>query len=211
MNRTLAIAGLLGATAVALGAWGAHGLTGSLESLGHAAGEMPRRVDNFNTGVRYQLVVALALLSIGCGEPTLRKRLAPAAWLLGAGGLVFAVLLYAIALGPAAWRPLGAVVPIGGLAMIVGWAVVAIAGFKSPPTASAVGPTPDMADELVRIEEILSHQQRLWQDLDESLKALRDQSDNHAARVARLEEAARQLIEHQRASESIPDERPPHY
>ena len=118
-------------------------------------------------------------------------------------------MLYAIALGPASWRWLGAIVPLGGLAMIAGWIAVVVAGVRrvDEPTADSA-PQPD---ELIKLQEVVSHQQRLWQDLDESLTALRDQADDHRTRIARLENAARQLLDQQRATESMPDERPPHY
>lgn len=206
MNRPLVCAGILGASAIALGAWAAHGLPDSLEAMGRDPQGISRRVENFDTGARYQLSVALACLAVGCARPRVRSQLGVAVALLTAGGVLFAVLLYAIALGPTSWRWLGAVVPLGGLAMIAGWAAVAVAGFRLRSVESE-----PLNPELVRLEELLTHQQQLWQDLDEGLRTLRDQSDDHQMRVVRLENAARQLYEQQQATEPMPDEKPPHY
>ncbi|MEO1495597.1 MAG: SlyX family protein [Planctomycetota bacterium] len=206
MNRLIILAGVLGATAIGLGAWGAHGLEGVLAGWGRDAETLARRVENFNTAARYQLAAAIVCLAAAVADGRWRARLGGPALTLAAGALVFCTLLYAIALGPASWRWLGAVVPLGGLAMIAGWIGVAIVGLRRSPETS---PPPNA--ELVRLEEILSHQQKLWQDLDDSLTGLRDQSDDQARRVVRLEDAARQLLEQQRTTEAMPDERPPHY
>ncbi|WP_033923125.1 DUF423 domain-containing protein [Sphingomonas sp. 37zxx] len=94
------LAGLSGAMAVAAGAFGAHGA-------------QAQAAEWLRTGGMYQLihaVAAVAVLHLGARMP---------AWLFLAGGLVFAGTLYAMALGGPRW--LGAVTPIGGTLLIVGW------------------------------------------------------------------------------------------
>jgi len=103
--------------AVALGAFGAHGLRARVE---------PALLAAWETGVRYHLVHALALLAVALATarwPDARVDLA--GWLFLVGSLLFSGSLYAMALG--APRGLGAVTPLGGAAMIVGWAVLAVA------------------------------------------------------------------------------------
>ncbi|WP_188055762.1 DUF423 domain-containing protein [Sphingosinithalassobacter sp. CS137] len=100
MNGLLLLTALSGALAVGAGAFGAHGVQGQ-------AAEWLR------TGGQYQLihsVAALVALQMGARAP---------AWLFVAGGFVFAGTLYLMALGLPRW--LGAITPIGGTALIVGW------------------------------------------------------------------------------------------
>lgn len=118
MRGWLAIAAASGFLAVALGAFGAHGLR--LE--GQAA-------QWFETASRYHLVHAPALL----GVALLAERADGAMVRLAGGGfvvgtLVFSGLLYAMALGAPSW--LGAVVPLGGLAFLVGWAALGVLALR---------------------------------------------------------------------------------
>lgn len=108
----LLVAALLGAAGVALGAFGAHGLR---ERLGADA------LGVWETAVRYHLVHAVALLALALSPnaPALRS----AGWLFAAGILLFSGSLYALALGGP--RVLGPVTPIGGFALIAGWAWLA--------------------------------------------------------------------------------------
>lgn len=117
----LAFAGLFGATGVALGAWAAHGLAAVIDPQGLAW---------VDTGLRYQLLHAAALLGLAAWLRQGGDRLlAAAGWLFAAGVLVFSGLLYAMALGAPRW--LGAVVPLGGLSMIAGWLAVLLAALKA--------------------------------------------------------------------------------
>ena len=112
------LAAISGFIAVAAGAFAAHGIADP------AAKELLR------TGSTYELAHALAVLACaaltGAGMP--RARLAPA-WFL-VGSLLFSGSLYALALG--APRLVGAITPFGGLAFLVGWAVLAWAAATSP-------------------------------------------------------------------------------
>ncbi|MFN3819015.1 DUF423 domain-containing protein [Blastomonas sp.] len=94
------LAAISAALAVAAGAFGAHA----------AAGE--QQAEWLRTGGMYQLVHAVAALAI------MGVARGPALTLL-AGSAIFAVTLYAMALGAPRW--LGAVTPIGGTLLIVGW------------------------------------------------------------------------------------------
>ena len=111
-DRRLATAGAtLGGLAVTLGAFGAHALKGRIgaEELGW-----------WRTAVEYQMWHALAVLAVGLSA---NSRLRLPGWLFVGGALLFSGTLYALALGAPVW--LGAVTPLGGIAMICGWAMLA--------------------------------------------------------------------------------------
>jgi len=110
-----ALGAILGGLAVALGAFGAHGLRARLG---------PELLAVFETGVRYQMFHALALLALALAIVRWpQRRLAAAAWLLVAGTVVFSGGLNLLALTGARW--LGAVAPVGGIVLIAGWTVAA--------------------------------------------------------------------------------------
>jgi uncharacterized membrane protein YgdD (TMEM256/DUF423 family) len=112
MNWTVAGAlwGLLG---VGLGAFGAHGLKGM-------AGE--GALAWWETGARYHLVHALALVLFGLVQHH-RPGGGAAGFCFLLGSAVFSGTLYAMALGAPRW--LGAVTPLGGLGMMLGWLLLA--------------------------------------------------------------------------------------
>jgi uncharacterized membrane protein YgdD (TMEM256/DUF423 family) len=105
----------LGGVGVAAGAFGAHLLKARLDAPMLAA---------FETGARYHLVHAVALLATGLVAERHPGRLArwAGAALLG-GTVVFSGSLYALAL--TGIRGLGAVTPLGGTALMLGWALLA--------------------------------------------------------------------------------------
>ena len=108
----IAVAGaLLAALGVVLGAFGAHALQATLD---------PRALGWWQTAVQYQMWHAIGLVAIAALR--LNGARLPAA-LIGAGTLLFSASLYAMALGGGRW--LGMVTPLGGLAMIAGWALLA--------------------------------------------------------------------------------------
>ncbi len=101
-------AALLGASGVAFGAGGAHGLRSLI---------VPEYLPTFETGVRYHLIHAVALLALAlAGE---RRPLGLPAALFALGIALFSGSLYAIALGAPA--RLGIVTPFGGVALLLGW------------------------------------------------------------------------------------------
>jgi uncharacterized membrane protein YgdD (TMEM256/DUF423 family) len=118
---------LLAGAAVALGAYGAHGLDELLVKLGWEA-ELTQRLAWFDTGVRYQFFHALALLCVGLAghEKSRGQRWAAAAFLVGI--TLFSGSLYGLTLLSDAWRRLGAVTPLGGLALLVGWGLLVASG-----------------------------------------------------------------------------------
>jgi len=113
--RLGAVLGLLG---VGLGAFGAHGLEGALEGLG--ADELTERLSWWETAAQYHLVHAVSICAIAAG---LGARGRGAALAMALGVLVFSGTLYAMGLGGPRW--LGAITPIGGVALMVGWALAA--------------------------------------------------------------------------------------
>ena len=121
MDRTfLWVGALAGFVGVALGAFGAHGLRTRLSA------EM---LTVFETGVRYQMYHALAILIVALAAAKLDGWLIRAAgWLFSAGIVLFSGSLYALALSGV--TVLGAVTPLGGLAFLAGWAALVIASFR---------------------------------------------------------------------------------
>ena len=106
--------------AVALGAFGAHGLRARI---------VPDMLTAFEIGVRYQMYHALALLAVGAIAGRLPAGAVSAAgWLFVAGTVIFSGSLYTLALTGHRW--LGAVTPLGGLAFLAGWAVLAWAAWS---------------------------------------------------------------------------------
>lgn len=100
--------GVAGASAVLLGAFGAHALRGVLDARGS---------ELWHTAVNYHVWHALALaLAAGLGQGR-GRRIAIAAFTLGI--VLFSGSLYALALGAPRWT--GIITPFGGLAFVVGW------------------------------------------------------------------------------------------
>jgi uncharacterized membrane protein YgdD (TMEM256/DUF423 family) len=106
------IAAGCGFLAVALGAFGAHGLKTLLTGLG--------TIDVFETAVRYQFFHALAMLVVA----RLRPFVAPAWWCFLIGIVVFSGSLFVLALTGLKW--LGAITPVGGVAFLAGWLLLVI-------------------------------------------------------------------------------------
>jgi uncharacterized membrane protein YgdD (TMEM256/DUF423 family) len=126
IRHCIVFGAVLGGVAVAAGAFGAHGLAATLAATGQTA--------NWDTAFRYGLVHALALVATGlvAGLPTAilgRRWLAAAAWCFAVGTLVFSGCLAALALTGV--RVLGAIVPIGGTLLIVGWGLLALGGWQA--------------------------------------------------------------------------------
>lgn len=106
--------------AVALGAFGAHGLRARVG---------PEALQVWHTAVQYHFWNSLGVLAIGLAAFHIRNGwMSASGWLLVAGILVFSGSLYALALG--APRTLGMVAPVGGLALILGWLAFAFAALR---------------------------------------------------------------------------------
>ncbi len=115
-----AIGATLAAIAVAGGALGAHALRPRLDSASLSLWE---------TAVRYLVVAGLGLLAVGLASESRTATAWPASgWALALGGVIFSGTLGAIALGGPRW--LGAVTPLGGLLLIAGFALAAVAATR---------------------------------------------------------------------------------
>jgi uncharacterized membrane protein YgdD (TMEM256/DUF423 family) len=115
MNAIAATGATLSCLGVGMGAFGAHGL----ESLLEGAPEAVKRMGWWTTAGEYHLLHGVALVAVGAVAGRRAGFLAPACCLV-LGTVVFSGTLYAMALG--APTILGAVTPLGGLALMVGWA-----------------------------------------------------------------------------------------
>ena len=134
-DRFLLIAGaLLAAAAVGLGAYSAHGLEGLLQEAGFES-DLAKRLEWFDTGVRYQMSHALGLLLVGVLADSLRRKLRSVGLLFLLGTLLFSGSLYGMTLLPENFRWLGAITPLGGLSFITGWILLAWKCARPAPAA----------------------------------------------------------------------------
>lgn len=116
MDRFFFIAGSVSAfLGVALGAFAAHGLKTKLP---------PDMFNIFEVGVRYHMYHALALLAVAWASTRWPGAgITAAGWLFLAGTIIFSGSLYLLSLSGMRW--LGAITPIGGLAFLLGWLLLA--------------------------------------------------------------------------------------
>lgn len=118
----LGFGAVLAGLAVAFGAFGAHALRASLGAEDLAT---------FETGVRYHMYHALALLAAAWAAARWPDATAVtvAGWSFVLGVLVFSGSLYVLVLTGQRW--LGAVTPLGGLAFLLGWILLAWTAFRA--------------------------------------------------------------------------------
>lgn len=117
----LAAAGFFGLTGVAAGAFGAHALKTRLD---------PDALAIFDTAARYQMLHALGLVGSAWVAHQWPGRAARASALCFAAGIMlFSGSLYALSLSGIRW--LGAITPVGGLLLILGWLALALAGRRA--------------------------------------------------------------------------------
>ncbi len=116
-RRYLRLACALGGLAVVAGAFGAHGLKTRIDEA---------HLGIWQTAVEYHMYHAIALLAFTGGAMSIRSGRLPVwacrAWI--AGIAIFSGTLYLLAVTGAKW--LGAITPLGGLALIAGWALAAL-------------------------------------------------------------------------------------
>ncbi|ERM82442.1 hypothetical protein P872_18185 [Rhodonellum psychrophilum GCM71 = DSM 17998] len=122
-GKYIRLAAILGALAVAIGAFGAHGLSSILESTGKQA--------TFETAVNYHFYHVFAIFGTAIlfeifPEKTLLKK---SIWLFFVGIIIFSGSLYILAL--TGINILGAITPLGGVAFILGWTLL-FWSFKNP-------------------------------------------------------------------------------
>ncbi|WP_317619553.1 DUF423 domain-containing protein [Ancylothrix sp. D3o] len=118
----MGIAAVFAGLSVVLGAFGSHALKDKLSE---------RYLEIFETGTRYEMYHALALLLVAlllmvAGEP--QPFLVAAGFAFIAGIAIFSGSLYALSLTGISW--LGAITPLGGLAFIVGWVCLAVGAWN---------------------------------------------------------------------------------
>jgi len=105
--------------AVAAGAFGAHGLRDRLDE---------RRLEVFEIAVRYQMFHALGMIAAAWLAGRGLALAATGGWVMQAGIVVFSGSLYALSLSGV--RILGAITPLGGLAFLAAWGLVAVAALR---------------------------------------------------------------------------------
>lgn len=123
----LSLAAILAGLSVAAGAFASHALKTQLSD---------RALEIFETGAKYQMYHALALLLVALWlsrAETATTLLAVAGYAFIVGIVLFSGSLYALSLSGIKW--LGAITPVGGVAFILGWGAIAIAAlnFKTIP------------------------------------------------------------------------------
>lgn len=117
----IGVGAIFGGLGVAFGAFGAHALKSRVDA---------DLLVVFDIGVRYQMYHALALLAVGWAAGRWPGVWATSAgWLFTVGILIFSGSLYTMTFTGARW--LGAITPIGGLCLILGWLALAVASAKA--------------------------------------------------------------------------------
>jgi uncharacterized membrane protein YgdD (TMEM256/DUF423 family) len=122
----IAVGATLGGLGVVAGAFGAHGLEDFFAA--HTSEALDQ---TYEIAVRYQMYHALALVLTGMlAQARPGRWLDAAGWCFTFGVLLFSGLLYALVFSGV--TILGAIVPIGGVAMIAGWFALAVASLREP-------------------------------------------------------------------------------
>ncbi|GAB5589938.1 hypothetical protein Unana1_04838 [Umbelopsis nana] len=104
----------LGLTAVGLGAFGAHGLAKHVNND-------PKKLKSWEMAAQYQLAHGIALLVVSSVPRVINPYAAP---LMLGGTLAFSGTIYALTLNREQFRFLGPITPLGGIAMMAGWAAL---------------------------------------------------------------------------------------
>lgn len=126
MKKLIIIGSILGASAVVLGAFGAHALRSILTEP---------QLESYQTGVHYQIIHAIVIIIIGIiYHLTKNRSFLTAANLMFAGVMLFSFSIYLLSLREYLGMPqlsfLGPVTPIGGTLMIFAWILVLINALK---------------------------------------------------------------------------------
>ena len=113
----LVFAGVSGGLSVALGAFGAHALRGSIE---------PRLMETFQTGVQYQMSHSLALLMLALMMHNFGRSLAfdISVYAMILGIIMFSGSLYGLVMTDL--KAFGPITPLGGLSLIIGWIALVV-------------------------------------------------------------------------------------
>ena len=157
----LCLASFLGFLAIFLGAFGAHGLKDT-QYLANKYAEMPDKIvaghpipaaykyaQDFETGVEYHIVHALAMLAVGLLMLHYPSRaLSLAAWCFLGGIVFFSGALYILVIGGPRWLgiPWGMMAPLGGTLQLIGWLALTYASFRlHSAIPAAATPSPKVA------------------------------------------------------------------
>jgi uncharacterized membrane protein YgdD (TMEM256/DUF423 family) len=116
----IALGSLLGGLGVVAGAFGAHGLEGRLST---------EQLETFEVAVRYQMYHSLALVLVGILSQRASWGLRLAGAMFAAGILIFSGCLYAWVFTDV--KTFALIVPLGGVAFIVGWFAMAASAFSA--------------------------------------------------------------------------------
>ncbi len=113
-----------GFISVALGAFGAHGLKARLREMGEGM------TANFETGARYEMYHALALIGVAfLAAKFPSKAINASGYCFTIGACIFSFSLYTLAL--TGIKKFGAITPIGGVLLLAGWALLAYAAYTA--------------------------------------------------------------------------------
>ena len=128
-TRWVGVAALLAGVAVIGGALGSHALKTRLT---------PDQLVSYEVGIRYQMYHALAILASASLMSTRASRVVrAAAWCWLVGTLMFSGSIYALVL--LGWKWLGPATPFGGLFLMVGWLLLAVATLCPTPPGVTTG------------------------------------------------------------------------
>ncbi|MGF9892711.1 DUF423 domain-containing protein [Priestia megaterium] len=121
MKLFLIIGAINAMLAVALGAFGAHGLEGKISE---------KYLEVWKTGVQYQMFHAMGLFVIAflLSKFPQSSLLTASGWIMFAGIVLFSGSLYV--LSTSGIKVLGAITPLGGVAFIVAWILMVVAAVK---------------------------------------------------------------------------------
>ncbi len=120
-KQFLIIASFMMALSISIGAFGAHGLKPYLDTYGEII---------YNKGVNYSFYNTLGLFAIAFITTLIPNstKVTKGFWAVFAGTIIFSFSLYILALTKILW--LGAITPIGGTLMILGWVLVMVGVYR---------------------------------------------------------------------------------
>ncbi|MDX8361016.1 MULTISPECIES: DUF423 domain-containing protein [Bacillaceae] len=121
MKILLMIGAINGFLAVALGAFGAHGLEGKIPA---------KYIETWKTGVTYQMfhTTAIMIIALIAGKFPNTPSLTWAGWFMLIGIILFSGSLYVLSVTQV--KVLGAITPLGGVAFLIGWVLLGYAVMK---------------------------------------------------------------------------------
>lgn len=128
-RRMIVTAAICGGLSVAIGAFGAHGLESHLSQNGGDLELIKRRLSQFDTGARYHLIHAVAMLTVAGLPLDSSKLFRWVARLFLIGIVLFSGSLYLLVV--TGQTKLGMITPLGGLSWIIGWFLLAFVALRN--------------------------------------------------------------------------------